>query len=430
MEIGPTDASRLKICMLLPLRYNLPMRIVPQIGICSYLTNFGHEVSWVISSHEHKKMQEFSWGDVTIYTTPHYHYFHGGSTFTGSFNIIPYIFNRIRLVLKIFREGKYDLILVRDSAFDGLIAAYIKKKYGVPFVFVLSNPLMFGRVDALEHKKLKHLHYSLVKFGLFVSTRLIHHADLVLPISKWLGKDLVGQNKVPASRVVALPEGVDIRVFSDRDNNSVSREWFLQDSKVIVYLGSMDRARQLSLIIDAFAKIKQERKGVKLLMVGDGTDRIHLEQHTQKLGIADDVIFTGQIPQNRIPDFISAADIGVCPVPPLPFYKYSSPIKVFEYMAMAKPVVANEEIPEQDEVLKESEGGILVPFNADYFAAAIIKLLDNPESAATMGQMGRKWVSKNRTYEGMAREVERRYYNLLENSGGNNDQKNCCTYSW
>lgn len=67
---------------------------------------------------------------------------------------------------------------------------------------------------------------------------------------------------------------------------------------------------------------------------------------------------------------------------------------MFEYMAMAKPVVANEEIPEHKEVFEESGGGISVPFGA-------------------MGRKGREWVVRNRTYEILARQVEERYLELL-----------------
>ncbi len=82
-------------------------------------------------------------------------------------------------------------------------------------------------------------------------------------------------------------------------------------------------------------------------------------------------------------------------------------------MGMAKPVVANEEIPEHKEVLAESGGGILVPYAPEGFSQAITELLDNPGKAAVMGQRGREWVVKNRTYEILARRVDERYLELL-----------------
>jgi glycosyltransferase involved in cell wall biosynthesis len=80
---------------------------------------------------------------------------------------------------------------------------------------------------------------------------------------------------------------------------------------------------------------------------------------------------------------------------------------------MGKPVVANEEIPEQKVAIQENGGGILVKFEAESFANGIIKLLDNLELAKEMGAKGREWVTKNRSYEILARKLEKRYFEVL-----------------
>jgi colanic acid biosynthesis glycosyl transferase WcaI len=82
-------------------------------------------------------------------------------------------------------------------------------------------------------------------------------------------------------------------------------------------------------------------------------------------------------------------------------------------MALAKPVVANEEIPEHSEVLRQSNAGFLVPYTPEAFAQAIIQLFDNPEKAAEMGRMGREWVIKNRSFEVLAHQVEAKFLELL-----------------
>ena len=147
-------------------------------------------------------------------------------------------------------------------------------------------------------------------------------------------------------------------------------------------------------------------------MVGDGNDKSNLERLVKDLGIKDDVVFTGQVYFHEVPNFIAAADIWVSPIPPLDFFKLSSPIKMFEYMAMGKPVVANEEIPEQKEVIQESGGGDLVKFENNAFTEGIIKLLDNPGMAEEMGKKGKEWVERNRSYDVLAHQLEKRYFEL------------------
>jgi glycosyltransferase involved in cell wall biosynthesis len=105
--------------------------------------------------------------------------------------------------------------------------------------------------------------------------------------------------------------------------------------------------------------------------------------------------------------------VAVCPVPPYSFYRMSSPIKLYEYMAMGKPVVANVEITEHREVLEESGGGILVSHGPQGFAAGIRTLLEDTSGAAEMGERGRTWVLKNRTYELLADRLNKRLQPLF-----------------
>ena len=151
-------------------------------------------------------------------------------------------------------------------------------------------------------------------------------------------------------------------------------------------------------------------------MVGDGNDRNNLEKLATKLEINKNIVFTGQIPYFDIPSFISISDVCLSPINPIDIYKVSSPTKLFEYMVMFKPIVANKEIPEQREVLEESNGGILTSFEMESFANGIMSLLDNKDLSKEMGKNGYNWVIKNRSYENMALEVEKRYLALLKKS--------------
>ena len=219
-------------------------------------------------------------------------------------------------------------------------------------------------------------------------------------------------------KMIPLPSGVNTKLFSPSfDVEKIRTKYSLGDSKVIIYLGTMDKLRQVDILVHSLAQLKPARQNVKLLMVGNGNDRNRLERLVYNLGLQDEVIFTGQVPYFEVPEFIAAANVAVSPVPPLDIYLVGSPCKLFEYMGMAKPVIANEEIPEHNEVLKESGGGILVPYTPEAFARAIIELLDNPEKTTNMGLKGRDWVVKNRTYEILARKVEQRYFELLESYG-------------
>ncbi len=403
---------KLKICML-HRSLDADMRVVPQLGICNYLTNFDHQVTWIVSLGEDGPPQQFCLKGAKVYDVPYRHYVPGNSLPARILNRIPNVMRRMLTILNIFREGEHNLVFVRDELSDGLIAVYLKRRYRIPFVYELSNPpeQRLGGFR-IEPRRPRLLHYLVLRFYTWLELRIVKKADLVLTTTKWFEDGLVRKG-IPKSKLMAHHNGVDIDSFVNIDGTDIRSRYHLADSKVIVYVGTMDKRRYLNVLITAFSKVRVAIENVRLLMVGEGSDGDHLRRLAAELGIRDDVIFTGQVRQSGVPGFIAAADIGVSPVPPFSFYKVSSPIKMFEYMAMAKPVVANGEIFEHKEVLEESGGGIIVPFDPGAFANAIIELLDGPQRAVEMGRRGQEWVMKNRSYEVLARRLEKRYLELF-----------------
>ena len=105
---------KINICMLLGLRYGEKMRIAPQIGIASYITNFGHDVTWVLSSEEIKEVQETTFNDVRVFVVP-CRYSEG---LLKVLTKILYALRRMRFLFNNFKKEKYNMIFVRDSIID------------------------------------------------------------------------------------------------------------------------------------------------------------------------------------------------------------------------------------------------------------------------------------------------------------------------
>ena len=401
---------KLNLCLILPDPFNPNFPARPAITEIygKYLPSFGHRIIWITPSYKSgRHVQEDSFNEIKIYTIPRSQY---SSLPLKIIDFILYYAKEYFFLTTIFKEEMSDIIQVRNDVFSALLAIRIRRKYKVPFVFQYSFPKGVYKEQKLEKRHL----FFFGKFKNYIIKYILNEADLIFPISKWMEEDLINEN-IPKSKMMPLPMGVNPDLFSVNKNGSNIRDKYcLNKSQIILYIGTMDELRQLSKIIHAFAKVRKYKSNVKLLMVGDGNDKLNLEKLADDLGIKDDVVFTGQVPYFDVPFFIAAADICMCPVPPLSIYKISSPTKMFEYMACEKPVVANEEIPEQKEVIEESGGGILVKFEAESFADGIIGLLDNPDKAKEMGIKGHEWVVKNRSYENMARAVEKKYFELLE----------------
>jgi len=403
----------MKICMLIPSRYPPNRRPIPQIEISSHLTSLGHQVTWVMWSETDHQVRSFRCNQVQVYAIPPVKLLPDSFVYTRAVNVILDWIRRTRLTIRIFEKERYDIICaLSESVFDGLTAAYIKRRYKTHFVFYLLNPLEQGGENfKIECKRPRFLYYLLAKFDALAIVHAMKKADLVLSTPRFV-KEAPSEKDIVASKCRPYPSGVDLTFFSNQNVGDIRQKYALGDSRVIIYVGAVDRARYLHVLIQAFSKVKQERRS-KLLIVGEGSDRENLERLADELGIKDDVILTGWVPESDLVQCIATADLGVSPVPPLSFYKVSSPIKVLEYLAMAKPVVASEEILDHREILEQSGGGILVPFTPEAFAKAIIYLLDNPAQAAEMGKRGREWVKQNRSYEILGRQLEQYYVEVI-----------------
>jgi glycosyltransferase involved in cell wall biosynthesis len=410
----------IRICILLSVDLyrqdaRLPLDKANWVAKMSHLANFGHQVTWIVEvrPEAQDQAQALFPAKVHLYITPQIRYFPGASLPSRMLNTVPNTLKRMRAVLRIFREEECNIILVRQNPLDRIIAACVRRRCNVPLVLWPPESLeMHGQRSRIASRKAHFLYSSLARFNKFVLVRLLRQADLVLPTSK-AQKERLADWGIDGAKMMPLPSGVDVEVFSPREGSAIRKRYLWNDSKVVAYVGIMSKTRKLDMLIQAFSQVKRQVTDAKLLMVGDGGDRANLEKLARELGLSEDILFTGRVPYRDVPDFIAAADVALVAVPPLSFYKTGSPLKLFEYMAMAKPVVATEEIPEHREVLEQSGGGILAPSTSEAFASAMIKLLGSPEMAAEMGREGRDWVMQNRSNEILARQLEKACLKLL-----------------
>ena len=329
-------------------------------------------------------------------------------SFFRIYGFIIYYYSKYKLFNELFKRKDYDIIQVRDNAFDSLLALYLKQRYDVFFLFQYTFPTGSYQLKVIK-THFKKLYGVLDKFCI---NFILKKSRFYISISNLMKDDLV-LSGINSDKIMPIPMGVNIDTFRQQSTDKIREEFKLFDSKVFLYVGTLSYLRKLDVMINAFSIVKKRYENVKLLIVGEGDDKLKLEKLVFSLKLEKDVIFTGSISYFDIPNIISSSDVCLCPVPPLEIYIVSSPTKLFEYMAINKPIVANKEIPEIRNVLDESGAGILVEFESNSFAEGMIKLLDDPVKARVMGLKGRDWVAKNRIYEHMTLEIEKIYFKLF-----------------
>jgi glycosyltransferase involved in cell wall biosynthesis len=142
--------------------------------------------------------------------------------------------------------------------------------------------------------------------------------------------------------------GVNLDRFSTPISNAPRGD----DGFRLFYHGSISRRRGLGLVIEAIA-LGGFPPGFEFVIVGDGQERKDLERQAKALGVEKQVRFYGFVPYERVASEIAHADVCICPLPDRLEWNVSSPLKVFEYMACAKPMILTP-IPAHRDVLGES----------------------------------------------------------------------------
>jgi glycosyltransferase involved in cell wall biosynthesis len=204
-------------------------------------------------------------------------------------------------------------------------------------------------------------------------------------------KTILTRMGVNPSRIVVVPYGVDLKRFSLAVKGDTFRKRFgLGEAKVVLTVGRLNYQKGFQYLLKAMPKVLRQVPDAKLVIVGDGELLPYLRDFSCSLGISDDVIFAGSLPQSRIVEAYASADMFV-----LPSLFESLGISMLEAQAMGKPVVGTR-VGGLPEALAEDKSGILVePKKPNDLAKAIVKLLRDQNLAKSMGRYGREFVEDN-----------------------------------
>jgi glycosyltransferase involved in cell wall biosynthesis len=339
---------------------------------------------------------------------------HLAGRFGGAVNsVLAPFFDSIGL-LHGFLVARPDCLQVRDKVVIAVLARLFAVLLGIPLVYWMSFPIVEGYAARVQDGHVRGVWLRWLHWLRAWSTRALLYR-LVLPgaalvfVQSAAMADALAVRGLLRARLVAVPMGVDLALV---DAVVPATDPRLDGRTVIVYLGSVARARASAFLLDLAAAF--DRPDFLLVIAGDAPspdEAAWFRAELARRGLGDKILFTGWLAHAAALGYVARAHVAISPIPRGVLFDVSSPTKLVEYLALGVPAVASD-IPDQRFVLEQSGAGHCVPMTVPAFHAAIVRLLDDPDRRAC-GASGQAWVRAHRGYDVIGHQVAAHYRGLL-----------------
>jgi glycosyltransferase involved in cell wall biosynthesis len=179
-----------------------------------------------------------------------------------------------------------------------------------------------------------------------------------------------------------LPNGVDWGAYADARRREPG-------GQTLIYVGNLISWSGLEPALEALARLAPELPNARLVVVGDGLPAYveRLRRRTKELGLEDRVRFLGQRAPAELPALLAEADVGLANSEPVAFRRYACPLKVLEYMAAGRPVVATRGT-EAGDLVERAGAGVAVAYDVDALTRELERLLRDGELRGSFGRAG------------------------------------------
>ena len=208
--------------------------------------------------------------------------------------------------------------------------------------------------------------------------RLLTEVAFVLSISKHTRDRFLTWSRVPSAKVLLAPNAIHGDLYRDDGRaRRLGERYGLSGKKVLLTLGRIaasERMKGFDEVLDIVPRLAKKIPNLAYVIAGEGDDKPRLEQKARDLGISDNVVFTGMVPEADKPNLYRLADVYV-----MPSRGEGFGFVFLEAMACGIPVVASK-VDGSREAVREGELGLLVdPDNPEEIEAAILESLSRPK---------------------------------------------------
>lgn len=252
----------------------------------------------------------------------------------------------------------------------------------------------------------------LINFLERIETFLYLKADHIISLTEAF-KRHIAHRGVALSKISVNTNGADLQHFNPLPgNNHFRSQYKLNGHFVASYIGTHGMAHALETVLYA-AEILKDKSDITFLLVGDGAEREAILTKKEKRSLKN-VLMLPQQEKGKVPEMIAASDVCMVLLRKKPVFKTVIPSKIFEALAMERPIILGVE-GESAEILRQGNCGICIePENAKQLARAVLTLYENDNYRNTLGKNGRALIERQYSRDMLAAN----YLDLLKNVAG------------
>lgn len=284
--------------------------------------------------------------------------------------------------------GSFDLIYERHSLWSYAGLEYAQE-CGIPGLLEVNAPLL------QEQRRYRNL--ARPRDAQRAVARAFGAASALLCVSERVAEYANG-HRAAKGHVYVVPNGVDPdRITPHQDPALPAKSGVF----TIGFVGTLKPWHGVDSLIGAFADLHRVDPQVRLLIVGDGPQGRELQAQVQARGLKEAVVFVGSVEPAKIPAILTSMDVAVAPYPALANF-YFSPLKILEYMAAGRAILASA-VGQVNELIAHGRTGLLCPpGDSAELAAALHRLKADAPLSRRLGKAARCDVVRNHTWDAVA----------------------------
>ena len=316
------------------------------------------------------------------------------SSFLAKMQIPNFLMSEYLSARKLIKKYKPDILHAHWLIPQGILAVFLKKRYKIPLVVTVHGSDLFP----LKNPVFKSIQKT-----------VLENCDACTVNSTATKNEIISRFPKFKNKITVIPMGVDVKKFSGKATNKPKK---YKNNKLILFVGRLNEQKGIEYLIKSAPYIKNNYPNIKLLIIGEGSYKAHLENVARSLNVRENVDFLWGIPHSKITDYYKMADVFVLPSITSKIGTEGLGLVLLEAMAAKVPVIGTNTGGIRY-IIKNMQNGILVEErNPRQIAEGISLLLANQKLRAKITKNAFKFVNKNYSWDIVVKKFDKLYNKL------------------